>query len=71
VLAFYTIYDRPTDHPGEFICRKYLAGGSFCVACEIVARGENLAAVRKGLPDGLHNIGREVDDDPKIVEVWI
>jgi hypothetical protein len=36
--------------------------------CEIE---NSLEAIRSHLPKGLHNLGREKNDEPQIVEVWV
>lgn len=72
-LVLFTIYDRTTsDYPGEFVCRRYSGetgrpidtGGPFL-------RGETLEAIRGHLPLGLVNLGRQLGDDPVIVETWV
>jgi hypothetical protein len=74
-LNLYTIYDSPRDFPGEFICRRFeiICDGAerMPVAREMVARGPTLQAVRDQLPPGLYRLGRDVTDEPQIVETWV
>jgi len=68
----YTIYKRPLDYPKEYVARRWIITRLVPVPeAELFARGKSLAEVRRALPPGLFNLGREAADDPKIVEVWI
>ena len=71
VLCMWTVYDKPTDHPGGFIARRHDVGRSGPYATEhaIIA---DLARLRVlFLEAGLTCLSRHDDDDPKIVEVWL
>jgi hypothetical protein len=35
------------------------------------ATGATVEGVRAHIPVGLYNLGREADDDPAILEVWV
>lgn len=73
-LVFYVVYNRPSDYPNEFVCRRHI----FLIPNRVIqpedtlfARGRNLAEIHHQLPNGLFNLGRENSDDPKICEVWL
>jgi hypothetical protein len=71
-LILYTIYGRPLDYPDEFVCRRW--DGRTCMPIdrgEPFARGQTLDDVRRVLPVGLHNLGRQPGDDWAIVETWV
>jgi hypothetical protein len=66
-LYIWTVYDSPSDYPGQFVARLYARD-----------RGTNLALtaatldqLRAMLPPGLSCIARSPDDDPVIVESWL
>lgn len=72
VLEFWTIYERPSDHPDKFVVRR----------CEVKAPGlivhdahctthDTLEAARAAVPPGLYNLGRQPGDDPVIKETWL
>jgi hypothetical protein len=66
-MRLYCVYRRPIDFPDVFVVR-ILEGST---PGEVVAIGETLESVRSQLPSGLTNIGRDSQDEPQIVEVWI
>lgn len=70
-LSLWTIYDNPTDRPGEFVARRWHASSVRHDATSDVFIGPTLASVRQQLPQGLYNIGRKYGDEPQIVEVWV
>lgn len=71
-LHLWTVYDHPHDFPDLFVARLYVVGsGPNFGATDRIVTGPTLEAVRAQLPAGLHNLGRQPDDDPKIVETWI
>ncbi len=72
-LCLYVIYDSPLDYPGKHVLRRWTV-----IPMELAPDPEPLAVVdtleeaRTALPvDGLVNIGRYLEDEPQIVEVWI
>lgn len=70
-LHIWTIYDHPTDFPSGFIARLYTVtaeGGKPTSACYT---GDTLDEVRAKIPQGLYNMGRQPEDDSKIVESWL
>lgn len=72
-LLLFTIYRRPRDYPDEYVVRRWSIrrmlptheGG------EPYARGKTLQEVRRALPPGLYNMGRDPADDPVIIETWV
>ena len=72
MTALHTIYGRPLDYPDEFVCRRWdERTGDVLDVGEPFARGRTLDEVRRALPAGLVNIGRQPGDDPAIVESWV
>lgn len=69
-LAIWTIYQSPSDHPGEFVARKWLVKTE-PVPSEWVVKGATLAEVRAKLPPHLFRMERDPMDDPNIVESWL
>ena len=70
-LSLWTVYENPTDRPGEFIARRWLASPVRQEATSDIFAGPTLDAVRAQFPRGLVNIGRMDGDEAQIVEVWI
>lgn len=66
-LSIWVIYDNPLDVPGKFVARKWLNNRP----TETIYIADTLEEIRKHIPEGLVNIERFPDDDPKITEVWI
>lgn len=67
----YTIYFNPSDFPGKFVLRAYHIGRGTVEADDKFKLGDSANEVRQHVPKGLVNIGRNADDDPVILEVWI
>ena len=73
-ISVYTIFDKPTDFPDDFVCRRFESLGEpepRVIPCEVVGTGKTLEEVRKCVPAGLHRLDRTPGDDPNIVETWI
>jgi hypothetical protein len=70
-LSLWTIYENPTDRPGEFVARRWHASSVRHDATEDIFVGATLESVRSQLPQGLSNIGRKRGDEHQIVEVWV
>lgn len=66
-LVIWTVYDGPTDFPGEFVARKWLLDG----ATNELRKAKTLEGLRAQLPKGLARLPRAALDDPKIVETWM
>ena len=80
--VLYAIYDHPSDFPNSFVIRRWtmvkvqIAGDAKAEVMKVAdalpfAVGPTLEAVRRALPKGLYNLGREKDDDPCIAETWV
>jgi hypothetical protein len=70
-LGLWVITENPSDFPGKFVLRQqWVLKGQIHHAAEANVC-ETLFQARAFLPAGLVNIGRNVGDDPVIVEVWI
>ena len=70
-LTTYTIYEDPTDAPGRFVVRKWVINGGNAPAAEQAWVYQTLGEARLGIPPGYVNMGRDENDDEKIVESWI
>jgi hypothetical protein len=70
-LEMYTIYEHPRDYPRSFVVRRsHLEGAAAFVDLLPYALSPHLDGARHVIPEGLVNMGRDVDDDPVIVETW-
>lgn len=65
-LTIWVVYDNPTDYPGRFVARKWLAD----TPTQELRLADSLEELRQLLPDGLCCLPRSPVDDPKIVETW-
>ena len=70
-LKIYTICYNTSDFPGLYTCRIHEINGGKVEVGPLMGTGQTLEEVRKLLPIGVHNIQREPDDDPVIIESWI
>lgn len=66
------IYENPLDYPGKYVLRRWVTGKHYPIPDEkpIIVH-EDLAEVRKHVPDGFVKIPRAPDDDRCILETWI
>jgi hypothetical protein len=73
LLHIWTVYERPSDFPDEFVARLYLVGdgGTNYGATSTVLRAPDLDGIRAKLPRGLWRVERSPTDDPVIVESWL
>ena len=74
-LPLWTLYGILTrDYPGYYVVRMHfgMEGNNQIVGpTTVVARAVTLEQIRAMLPDGLHCLPRNNDDDRNIIEVWI
>lgn len=72
-LELWTIYNNPSDCPGEFVARKWVVilGSNQPHATNVTVKSKTLAKVRRKLPPGLVRMPRDPSDDPGIVESWM
>lgn len=72
-LPIWTIYEKPSDFPEDFVVRRHVSYPGKVVADPNIAmqsRGlENLREILQR--QGLTCIGRQPDDEPCIVESWV
>ncbi len=66
-LEMFVIYDHPTDHPDDFVVRRWVGEAPQ----EIVGKTFTLEGARRLVPAGAHWLDRSPGDDPVIVETWI
>ena len=72
-LSLWTIYDHPTDVPEPFgvVVREWQVSSSGMQPMSDAQFAMTLDEARALVPQGLYNLGRQQDDDTKIVETWI
>jgi len=70
-LPMWVVYCRPKDFPSAYVARMHVIGGGGHYATKMHVIGMTVDEVRELLPPGLYNLGRNPEDDAKIVEVWI
>jgi len=69
-ISIWTVYERPLDHPGKYVARRWLATPE-PVPTDDLLIADDLESLRMKLPSGLVQMPRQKGDDPVIVEVWI
>lgn len=71
-LPMYVVYRHPRDFPEQYVIRIHrVRSGGVEPDAKPFALGPTLADLRSVLPPGLTSIGRQPEDEPQIVEVWI
>jgi hypothetical protein len=72
-LIMWTIYNRPLDMPDCYVARKWIIrrNSEQPIPTSALRAAGTLEEVRNMLPRGLHRLDRFIEDDPKIVEVWL
>jgi hypothetical protein len=71
-LSIWTVYDSPSDFPGLYVARRFEMDGEGQPVAMEKCSSADLGVVRDALRGaGLTRIGREPDDDAKIVESWL
>lgn len=71
-LSIYTIYESPSEYPGKWVVREWKASvGGLAAVRKPLAVADTLGEARRALPLGLVQLGRSIDDDPCIREVWL
>jgi hypothetical protein len=71
ILSMWTVYDRPKDHPTEFIVRRFACTAEGPIPTLDAYTGP-LDLIRESLLQaGLIRLARNPDDEPQIVETWI
>jgi len=67
----YTIYERPSDYPDQFVVRAWFVERGAVTAYEPVGLADTLDDARALIPVGRERIPRVQSDDPVIVESWL
>jgi hypothetical protein len=75
MVVQYVIYHGLTNWPGKYVVRALngtsMDGGPIFYGNHPLAIAEDLAAVRRVIPKGYVNIGRNTKDPACIVEIWL
>ena len=75
VLQMWTVYERPSDFPNEFVVREWHVIGGKVTPVTTEAGGAltapTLEQARALVPPDCVCLTRHETDDPKIVETWI
>jgi hypothetical protein len=66
VLAMWTIYEKPLDHPDGFIARRFENGPTMDTITGALEEIRDIFARA-----GLFKLTRSDGDEPQIVETWI
>lgn len=69
--AMITVYDNPSDFPGQFVGRLWTWNKGRYTASLLHVRRDTLEELRRTIPPFMTVLGRNSGDDPCIVEVWI
>ena len=69
-LSMWTVYERPADHPQQYVARRWIAIPKAELTSEFLV-ADDLESLRQKLPAGLVRMDRNPGDDPVIVETWI
>lgn len=73
-LRMYTVYNSPSDYPGQFVVRgcSVLAGGEIRHDPELFLACTHYIDIKaEMMARGLVKIVRDPSDDPCIVETWL
>ncbi|WP_034256828.1 hypothetical protein [Adhaeribacter aquaticus] len=73
-LVLYTIYEKPSDFPEYYVCRKHIVldDGTTSPQMKVLYKTKSVENIRATLQDmGLTCVGRQENDDPVILESWI
>jgi|LSQX01.3.fsa_nt_gb hypothetical protein len=74
-LSIWTVYEKPSDFPGEFVARRWESlvedGAPVSRATADVLVARDLDGLRAQLPAGLIRLERQPGDAPAIVESWV
>ena len=72
MLPLFVVYRNTRDAPGKFVVRRWnVMQGRQIPDRDPLIIADDLTGARAAIPYGCINLGREADDDPAIVEVWI
>lgn len=67
----WTIYERPSDYPDNFVVRAWYIFPGKAVPARMAIVVDSLEEAREMIPEGCVCLGRAPTDDEAIVEVWL
>lgn len=70
-MILWVVYSGMSDNPAPFLVRRWVISDAGVVPDQNAHTASSLNEVRKAIPRGFVNIGRQPNDDRVIVEVWI
>jgi hypothetical protein len=71
-LRVWTIFDNPDDFPGKIITRETVVGHKGPIPSPFAYVSPTIEHARQALEAmGLVCLGRDPQDEPSIVEVWV
>ncbi|BBB91038.1 MAG TPA: hypothetical protein PKA28_10720 [Methylomusa anaerophila] len=66
-IPIIVVYRSPKDYPEKYVARLW----DLARPIEIALTRDTLSEIRKEIPLGFVNLGRQENDDPVIVESWV
>lgn len=66
-MPLIAVYEHPADYPDKYVARAWDVNKP----THLVALADTLEEIRETIPKEMRCIGRQPNDDPCIVEVWI
>ena len=66
-MPLIVVYNNPEDYPNKYVARVWDVNRPTA----LVAVADTLEEIREAIPQEMYNIGRQPQDDPCIVEVWL
>lgn len=71
-MRLWVIYYNPSDYPKKYVVRSFTVDPGV-VAADLQPRAvcDSIQEARTKVPPNLCCIGRDADDEPQIVEVWL
>lgn len=70
-LSMWVIYNHPSDYPNSYVVREWVIEAGHAKPCGRWFVRDTIEECRDALPPGLVNIGRQPEDEPQIMEVWV
>lgn len=70
-MTFYVIYCHPAEYPRHWVVRRWQVTEEGLVPSPVGCLCQQLAEARQQLPGRCWPIGRAMQDDPAIAEVWV
>jgi len=69
-LPMWVVYDHPRDYPDSFVARRWLTDQPTQAIIVDTTLDEVRRRIQRAMP-GAVRLARFLNDDPKIVEVWL